>query len=165
MTGVTVIAAVTAPVEKNVTETDRVAAAVYEFADMSGRSGLVPPEDAVCPDSYPSRPPPAGRLGEGESGKTVTVDELDELRVSGDEATVEVTGTVDGRAVTDTWRPVRSDDHRRVCNQLIRSWPDPVIGGLTRQPRSGQSHRRVMSASVKPRLAGRQPSSAVGCSG
>lgn len=119
--GVTVLAAVTAPVEKNVTESDRVAAAVYEFADMSGRSGLVPPEDAVCADFDPARSPLAGRLGEGESGKSVTVAELDKLRVSGDEATVEVTSTVDGRAVTDTWRLVRSGNAWRVCNQPIRS--------------------------------------------
>ncbi|WP_040792897.1 Rv0361 family membrane protein [Nocardia paucivorans] len=116
-----VLAAVRSPVEKNVTETERVVAAVYDFAEMSGRYGLTPPEGAVCADFDPARSPLVGLSENDGSGKAVTVDELDDLRISGDEATVEVTVTVDGRAVTDTWHPVRAHTGRRVCNQPVRS--------------------------------------------
>ncbi len=54
----------------------------------------------------------------------------------------------------------RADD----AGRLIRASRPMRLPGSTRDT-SGYACGQVMSASVKPRLAGRQPSSAVGCPG
>ncbi|WP_280236308.1 Rv0361 family membrane protein [Nocardia cyriacigeorgica] len=113
---VIVIAELVSPVEKNVTEADRVAAAVRDFGEASSRYGLVPPKEAACPDFDPKQSPLAGRLDEGETGKAIEITKLDGMKVEGDRATVTVLSKVDGAEATGTWRLRRVDNEWLVCH-------------------------------------------------
>ncbi|OQS13509.1 hypothetical protein B0T36_19065 [Nocardia donostiensis] len=117
---VIVIAEFVTPAEKNVTESDRIAAGVQRFAEASSRYGLEPPEDAVCPDFDPARSPLAGRLVAGESGKSVEITDLTAPTAQGDTGTANVTSKVDGQEATATWNLVRSGDRWLVCSQPVR---------------------------------------------
>ncbi|MBF6159547.1 hypothetical protein IU421_12420 [Nocardia cyriacigeorgica] len=113
---VIVIAELVSPVEKNVTEADRVAAAVRDFGEVSSRYGLLPPEESVCPDFDPKRSPMAGRLDEGETGKAVEITKLEDLKVEGGRATATVSSKVDGAEATGTWTLKRVDNTWLVCH-------------------------------------------------
>ncbi|MFE3446880.1 hypothetical protein ACFXNW_27935 [Nocardia sp. NPDC059180] len=113
---VIVISELVSPVEKNVTEADRVAAAVRDFGDASSRYGLVPPKEAACPDFDPKRSPMAGRLDEGETGKAIEITKLEDMKVEGDSATATVTSKVDGDEATGTWQLRRVDNEWLVCH-------------------------------------------------
>ncbi|NEW39683.1 hypothetical protein GV794_24315 [Nocardia cyriacigeorgica] len=113
---VIVIAELVSPVEKNVTEADRVAAAVRDFGEASSRYGLVPPREAVCPDFDPKRSPLAGRLNEGETGKAIEITKVDDMKVEGDRAGATVTSKVDGDETTGTWQLRRIDNEWLVCH-------------------------------------------------
>ncbi|PXX65249.1 hypothetical protein DFR70_104312 [Nocardia tenerifensis] len=108
-----VIGGVMSPAEKNVTESDRIAAAVRNFVDGSNNTELVPPPGTGCPDFDPKRSPLAGRAG---AGKTVEITKLVDPKVDGDRAKATVTTKVDGDESTSTWNLTRSGDKWLVCN-------------------------------------------------
>ncbi|MFI5714617.1 hypothetical protein [Nocardia sp. NPDC051750] len=107
------------PVEKNVTDSDRIAGAVRDFAQVSSRYGPEPPREAVCPGFVPARSPLAGRLMPGETGKDVEITKFGPVQVNGDNATIEVTSRVEDAEATSTWWLFHTDGEWRVCNQPI----------------------------------------------
>lgn len=115
--GGVLLAGLLKPVEKNVTDSDRIAGAVREFADASGRYGLQPPEPAVCRGFDPARSPLAGRLEPGETGSDVEIETFGDVRVTGETAAIVVTSRVDDTTETATWHLTRSEDGWLVCNQ------------------------------------------------
>ncbi|MEU1985055.1 hypothetical protein [Nocardia sp. NPDC019395] len=108
-----------APVEKNVTESDRIAGAVRDFGDVSSRYGPEPPREAVCPGFVPARSPFAGRLQPGETGKDIEITKLGPIQINGETATVDVTSRVEGAEATSTWWLFHTDGEWRVCNQPV----------------------------------------------
>ncbi|MFF3221856.1 hypothetical protein ACFYV7_03585 [Nocardia suismassiliense] len=108
-----VIGGVLSPAEKNVTESDRIAAAVRGFVEGSNSTDLVPPPGTGCPGFDPKRSPLAGRSG---GGKTVEITKLVDPKVDGDRAMATVTTKVDGDEATSTWNLTRSGDKWLVCN-------------------------------------------------
>lgn len=114
-----VLTGILAPVEKNVTESDRIAAAVRDFAQVSSRYGPEPPKEAVCPGFVPARSPMAGRLQPGETGKDIEITKFGPVDINGDTATIEVTSKVESEETTTTWWLFRSDGDWKVCNQPV----------------------------------------------
>ncbi|WP_280460999.1 Rv0361 family membrane protein [Nocardia carnea] len=108
-----------APVEKNVTDSDRIAGAVREFAQVSSRYGPEPPEEAVCPGFVPARSPMAGRLQPGETGKDIEITKFGPIEINGENATIEVTSRVEDQEATFTWWLFRTDGDWKVCNQPV----------------------------------------------
>ncbi|MGW1739784.1 Rv0361 family membrane protein [Nocardia sp. NPDC001965] len=117
--GGVLIAGLVAPVEKNVTDSDRIAGAVRDFAQTSSRYGAEPPREAVCPGFVPARSPLAGQLKPGETGNDIEITRFGPVQINGDTATIEVTSTVDGDEKTATWWLFHSDDEWLVCNQPV----------------------------------------------
>ena len=115
--GGVLLTGVLAPAEKHVTEQDRIAGAVREFADASDRYGLKPPEPAVCQGFDPARSPLAGRLAPDSSEADVEISSFGAVQVTGDAATIVVTSRVDDTEATETWHLRRSGDGWLVCNQ------------------------------------------------
>ncbi len=111
------IAGLVAPAEKNVTDSDRIAGAVREFADVSNRYGPEPPRQAVCPGFVPARSPLAGQLKPGETGKDIEITRFGPVHITGDTANIEVTSRVEGEERTATWWLFQSDGDWKVCNQ------------------------------------------------
>lgn len=111
--GAIVLGGVLSPAEKNVTESDRITAAVRNFVEGSNSTDLVPPPGAGCQGFDPKRSPLAGRSG---GGKTVEFIELNDPEVDGDRAKATVTTKVDGDQQTSTWNLTRSGDKWLVCN-------------------------------------------------
>lgn len=108
-----IIGGVLSPAEKNVTESDKIAAAVRNFVDGSNSTEMVPPPGTGCPGFDPKRSPLAGRSG---AGKTVEITKLVDPMVDGDRAKATVTTKVDGDESTATWNLTRSGDKWLVCN-------------------------------------------------
>lgn len=108
-----------APVEKNVTDSDRIAGAVREFAQVSSRYGPEPPHEAVCPGFVPARSPMAGRLQPGETGKDIEITKFGPVQINGETATIEVTSRVEDQEATSTWWLFRTDGDWKVCNQPV----------------------------------------------
>lgn len=117
--GGVLIAGLVAPVEKNVTDSDRIAGAVRDFAQTSSRYGVAPPREAVCPGFAPARSPLAGQLKPDETGKDIEITRFGPVQVNGDTATIEVTSRVEGDEKTATWWLFQSDGEWRVCNQPV----------------------------------------------
>ncbi|MFD6154987.1 hypothetical protein ACFWF7_17105 [Nocardia sp. NPDC060256] len=111
--GAIIIGGVVSPAEKNVTESDRIAAAVRNFVEGSNTTDLVPPPGTGCQGFDPKRSPLAGRSG---GGKTVEITKLDDPKMDGDRAKATVTTKVDGTEATATWNLTRSGDKWLVCN-------------------------------------------------
>ncbi|MFC9439648.1 hypothetical protein [Nocardia sp. NPDC057030] len=111
--GAIIIGGVMSPAEKNVTDSDRIAAAVRNFVEGSNSTDLVPPPGAGCAGFDPKRSPLAGRSG---GGKTVEITELVDPQRDGDRAKATVTTKVDGVEQTSTWNLTRSGDKWLVCN-------------------------------------------------
>lgn len=107
-----VLGGVLSPAEKNVTEADRIAAAVRNFVDGSNRSDAVPPPGTACQGFDASRSPLAGQDG---AGKPVEITKIDSPMVDGDRGKATVTTKVDGQEKTTTWNLTRSGDKWLVC--------------------------------------------------
>lgn len=107
-----VLGGVLSPAEKNVTEADRIVAAVRNFVDGSNRSDIVPPPGTACQGFDADRSPLAGQDG---AGKPVEIAKIDPPMVDGDRGKATVTTTVGGRAATSTWILTRSGDKWLVC--------------------------------------------------
>ncbi|MGK8511455.1 hypothetical protein ACRS5S_26675 [Nocardia asiatica] len=107
-----VLGGVLSPAEKNVTEAERIAAAVANFVDGSNRSDAVPPPGTACQGFDPSRSPLAGQDG---TGKPVEITKIDIPMVDGDRGKATVTTKVDGREATSVWNFTRSGGKWLVC--------------------------------------------------
>ncbi|MGW4326538.1 Rv0361 family membrane protein [Nocardia sp. NPDC004573] len=107
-----VLGGVLSPAEKNVTQSDRIAAAVRNFVDGANRSDAVPPPGTACRDFDASRSPLAGQDG---TGKPVEITKIDNPMVDGDRGKATVTTTVGGREATSTWNLTRSGGKWLVC--------------------------------------------------
>ncbi|WP_328389143.1 Rv0361 family membrane protein [Nocardia sp. NBC_00416] len=117
--GGVLIAGLVSPVEKNVTDSDRIAGAVRDFAQVSNRYGVEPPREAVCPGFVPARSPLAGQLKPGETGKDIEITKFGPVDINGDTATIEVTSRVEGEEKTAAWWLFLSDGDWQVCNQPV----------------------------------------------
>ncbi|WP_280251157.1 hypothetical protein [Nocardia abscessus] len=107
-----VLGGVLSPAEKNVTEADRVVAAVRNFVDGANRSDAVPPPGTACQGFDASRSPLAGQDG---AGKPVEITKIDSPMVDGDRGKATVTTKADGREATSTWNLTRSGGKWLVC--------------------------------------------------
>ncbi|WP_067654053.1 Rv0361 family membrane protein [Nocardia harenae] len=110
-----VIAGVLSPAEKNVTEADKLAAAVRNYADARGRSDTVPPPGTACDGFDEAASPLAEQLGGPETRTEIEVAELADPVVQGDRGRITVTTRVDGRVATATWSLTRAGDRWLVC--------------------------------------------------
>ncbi|MGQ4617510.1 Rv0361 family membrane protein [Nocardia sp. R7R-8] len=107
-----VLGGVLSPAEKNVTDADRLTAAVRDFVDGSNRSAAVPPPGTACQGFDASRSPLAGQDG---AGKPVEITKIDQPMVDGDRGKATVTTKVGGQEKTTTWNLTRSGDKWLVC--------------------------------------------------
>ncbi|WP_405486750.1 hypothetical protein [Nocardia sp. NBC_00511] len=107
-----VIATLVSPVEKNVTDSDRLSLVATRFiavADGTDKSG----ESYACKDFDANRSPL--RVAQA-TGRQITFDKLTDAAVDGDKATAQVSFTVDGLQSTSTWHFTRADSAWSVCN-------------------------------------------------
>ncbi|RDI46614.1 Rv0361 family membrane protein [Nocardia mexicana] len=99
------------PVENNVTDSDRIAAAVRNFSTAQADSDAGRRATTACPGFDEGRSP----LGPGVLGKQVDVAKVADTRLDGDRATAAVTSAIDGRESTATWHLARIDGTWLVC--------------------------------------------------
>ncbi|WP_051027546.1 Rv0361 family membrane protein [Nocardia higoensis] len=109
-----VLGGVLSPAEKNVTEADRISAAVHNFVEGVNETDEVPPPGAACADFDPGRSPLAAPE---DSGKTIELRSVTDHTVNGDRAKATVTTTIDGVAQTGTWNLVRGERGWLVCTE------------------------------------------------
>ncbi|ATL71080.1 Rv0361 family membrane protein [Nocardia terpenica] len=101
------------PAENNVTQADRIAAAVKNFAAAQAESDPARRASAACAGFDPAKSP----LGPGAAGKKVDITGLTDPAIDGDRAKATVTSEVDGRKTTATWNLTRADGKTwLVCN-------------------------------------------------
>ncbi|MFI9506775.1 hypothetical protein [Nocardia sp. NPDC052566] len=110
--GAIVAGGLLSPAEKNVTESDKITAAVRNFVEGSNTTDLVPPPGTGCQGFDPKRSPLAGR----PAGKTVEITKLENPAVDGNRGKATVTVKIDGAETTSTWNLTRSGDKWLVCN-------------------------------------------------
>ncbi|WP_280262657.1 hypothetical protein [Nocardia wallacei] len=103
--------AVARPAEKNVTDSDRIAVAVRNFATAQADSDAARRATTACP-GFDERHSP---LGPEALGKQVEIGKVADTRIDGDRATAAVTSTIDGRESTATWNLARTDGTWLVC--------------------------------------------------
>ncbi|MEU7630379.1 hypothetical protein AB0C34_10385 [Nocardia sp. NPDC049220] len=107
-----VLGGVLSPAEKNVTDSDRIVAAVRNFVESSNVTAAVPPPGTACQGFDAARSPLAGQAG---AGKSVEITKLDNPMVDGDKGKATVTTKVDGTSTTKTWNLTRSGSKWLVC--------------------------------------------------
>ncbi|MBF6296404.1 hypothetical protein IU459_02470 [Nocardia amamiensis] len=107
-----VLGGVLSPAEKNVTDADRIAAAIRNFVDGANRAGTVPAPGTGCEGFDAARSPLAGQSG---AGKSVELRKIDNPMVDGDKGKATVTTQADGTETTKTWNLTRSGDKWLVC--------------------------------------------------
>ncbi|MFC6013454.1 hypothetical protein [Nocardia lasii] len=105
-----------APAEKNVTEADRLAAAVTNYIDARSRSDLRPPTGVACPGFDEEKSGLAERLGGPKSTVTIDGRGFTDATVNGDRAKIDATIDVNGTDTTDTWKLTRVDGAWLVCD-------------------------------------------------
>jgi hypothetical protein len=111
-----VLGAVLSPAEKNVTESDKIAAAVQRYAEARSTTDSTPPPAVACQGFDESKSPLAAQFGGAAAGKSIKVTKIENAMVDGDKAKANVTIAVDGRETPATWNLVRSGDRWIVCN-------------------------------------------------
>lgn len=109
-----VLGGVLSPAEKNVTEADRITAAVHNFVEGANETDEVPPPGAACADFDAARSPLAEQQG---SGKTIELKSVTGQTVNGDRAKATVTTAIDGAEQTATWNLVRVERGWLVCTE------------------------------------------------
>ncbi|MFR9750605.1 hypothetical protein ACL02S_06170 [Nocardia sp. 004] len=107
-----VLGMILSPTEKNVTDADRIAAAVHNFIEGTNRTGKVPPPGTACQTFDADRVPLAGQLG---GGKSVQITKIDGTVVEGDTGKTTVTTETNGTEQTTVWSLIRSDGTWLVC--------------------------------------------------
>ncbi|MEV6429137.1 hypothetical protein [Nocardia sp. NPDC051463] len=110
-----VLGGLLSPAEKNVTEADRIAAAVRNYANARGHSDVTPPPAVACDGFDERKSSLATQLGGLETGKSVEITKIENPMVDGDRAKATVTTEVDGKAATATWNLTRSGDGWLIC--------------------------------------------------
>lgn len=113
--GAIVLGGLLSPAEKNVTEADRIAAAVRNYADARGRTDTVPPPGVACEGFNEGTSPLGAQIGAPETRTSIEVTEIVDPMVNGDKAKATVTTKVAGREATATWNLTRSGDKWLVC--------------------------------------------------
>ncbi|MFW0872589.1 hypothetical protein [Rhodococcoides corynebacterioides] len=93
--------------EDNVSENQRVGTVVAEYVEAAGQN------DGDRLDSLQCAGIVNAPLRDAES---VDLDTIDEVRVNGDTAEVDVTVTLDGSEQTLTWNAVRQDEAWKICS-------------------------------------------------
>ncbi|MFD0365371.1 hypothetical protein ACFQZZ_28380 [Nocardia sp. GCM10030253] len=110
-----VLGGLLSPAEKNVTEADRIAAAVRNYADARGRSDITPPPGVACDGFDEGKSSLAPQLGGIETGKSVEITKIENPMVNGNRAKATVTTKVDGKETPATWNLTRSGDRWLIC--------------------------------------------------
>ncbi|MBF6175435.1 Rv0361 family membrane protein [Nocardia blacklockiae] len=105
--------ALSRPVEKNVTDSDRVAIAVRDFATAQADSDAARRATTACAGFDAARSP----LGPDAVGRTVEIVKITDTVVEGDRARAAVTSRIDGRETTSTWTLTRGDGAWLVCDR------------------------------------------------
>ncbi|WP_084530022.1 Rv0361 family membrane protein [Nocardia crassostreae] len=107
-----VVAALVSPVEKNVTDRDRLAVAASAFTQSRSGTDVLDPT-TVCQGFDENRSPLSNPRDEGVRFEFVG---LDEPVVDGDRATARVTFKADGAEQTSTWKFSKSGSRWLVCD-------------------------------------------------
>ncbi|APE37579.1 hypothetical protein BOX37_30715 [Nocardia mangyaensis] len=110
-----VLGGLLSPAEKNVTEADRLAAAVTNYIDARSRSELRPPPGVACPGFDEEESGLTQRLGGPESAVSIDKKGFANPTVNGDRAKVDATVQVDGNDSMSTWTLTRVDGDWLVC--------------------------------------------------
>ncbi|MGV9667979.1 Rv0361 family membrane protein [Nocardia niigatensis] len=107
-----VIATLVSPVEKNVTDSDRLAVAAGNFINSRSDTGKYDP--ALSCKGFDENASPLKSVA--ASGGSISFDRLADPAVDGDKATAQVTFTAGGVQTTATWRFTRENSRWLVCN-------------------------------------------------
>ncbi|MEV0249432.1 hypothetical protein AB0H76_22725 [Nocardia sp. NPDC050712] len=103
------------PAEKNVTEADRISAAVSNYVGGRAQSDAVPAPGTACTGFDEAKTPLGAQFGAG-GRKSVELARIEGQTVNGDRAKATVTTEADGKETTETWNLVRTDGKWLVCN-------------------------------------------------
>ncbi|MFF2085295.1 hypothetical protein ACFVVM_16080 [Nocardia sp. NPDC058176] len=110
-----VLGGLLSPAEKNVTEADRLAAAVTNYIDARSRSDSRPPPGVACPGFDEQKSGLTERLGGPESAVSIDKRGFENPTVNGDKAKIDATVQIDGNEATSTWTLTRVDGDWLVC--------------------------------------------------
>ncbi|MFI5781031.1 hypothetical protein [Nocardia sp. NPDC051570] len=110
--GGVVLLGVLRPAENNVTDSDRVAVAIRNFATAQADSDAKRRATTVCPGFDAAKSP----LGPDALGKQVEIANVRDTTVEGARARATVTSRIDGREQTATWNLSRPNDQWLVCS-------------------------------------------------
>ncbi|WP_280218123.1 hypothetical protein [Nocardia neocaledoniensis] len=110
-----VLGGLLSPAEKNVTEADRLTAAVSNYIDARSRSELRPPPGVACPGFDEVKSGLSERLGGPKSEVTVDKKGFDKATVNGDRAKIDATVLIGDKSSTSTWNLTRVDGAWLVC--------------------------------------------------
>ncbi|MET9212367.1 MULTISPECIES: Rv0361 family membrane protein [unclassified Nocardia] len=110
-----VLGGLLSPAEKNVTEADRLAAAVTNYIDARSRSELRPPPGVACPGFDEEKSGLSERLGGPKSEVTIDKKGFDKATVNGDRAKIDATVRIGDTSSTSTWNLTRVDGNWLVC--------------------------------------------------
>ncbi|WP_433563640.1 hypothetical protein ACQP1O_41085 [Nocardia sp. CA-151230] len=107
-----VIATLVSPVEKNVTDSDRLSVAAGNFIKSRSETGKYDPA-LSCKGFDENASPLKSAVA---AGGTITFDKLADPAVDGEKATAQVTFTVAGAQSTSIWHFTRENSRWLVCN-------------------------------------------------
>ncbi|WP_189025045.1 Rv0361 family membrane protein [Nocardia rhizosphaerihabitans] len=110
-----VLGGLLSPAEKNVTEADRLTAAVSNYIDARSRSELRPPPGVACPGFDEEKSGLSERLGGPKSAVTIDKKGFDKATVNGDRAKIDATVQIGDKSSTSTWNLTRVDGAWLVC--------------------------------------------------
>ncbi|MGW6425923.1 Rv0361 family membrane protein [Nocardia sp. NPDC055053] len=110
-----VLGGLLSPAEKNVTEADRLTAAVSNYIDARSRSELRPPPGVACPGFDEEKSGLSERLGGPKSAVTIDKKGFDKATVNGDRAKIDATVQIGDTSSTSTWNLTRVDGAWLVC--------------------------------------------------
>ncbi|MFE1595402.1 hypothetical protein [Nocardia sp. NPDC058705] len=110
-----VLGGLLSPAEKNVTEADRLAAAVTNYIDARSRSDLRPPTGVACEGFNEESSGLSEQLGGPKSTVTIDGKGFENATVNGDRAKIDATVVVNGNPATTNWKLTRADGAWLVC--------------------------------------------------
>ncbi|MFD3596646.1 hypothetical protein ACFWU5_28340 [Nocardia sp. NPDC058640] len=111
-----VLGGLLSPAEKNVTEADRLAAAVTNYIDARSRSDLRPPTGVACEGFDEEASGLSEQLGGPKSTVTIDGKGFTNATVNGDRAKIDATVVVDGNPKSTAWKLTRGDGAWLVCS-------------------------------------------------
>ncbi|WP_067884179.1 Rv0361 family membrane protein [Nocardia vaccinii] len=110
--GGVVIAGMLRPAEKNVTTSDRLAAAIRDFAAAQSGTDAARRAATECGGFDPAHSP----LGPDAAGKKIDIVRMTDPTANGRRAKVTVTSSVNGHQSTATWNLTQSGNDWFVCS-------------------------------------------------